>query len=281
MAQPAAARWAAAILICRWCAATRWCGRTSRGWGGVAEGARDAPRSRRGYNGGDGGRDNAARAAYGDRRREALYEVQMVLEAVAGDAARSDAQEPPSHEGRGARRQAPVQEGRAPDEGAARQGARLEGAHVRPFERGISEAPGGACQGPGVPAGGALACEEQGLDAAEAEVPAERDSREQAAGAVREAVGAVCRAQDGWGRIYGGVRGRERHLDGRHGVHSVSGGSAALNDAQGLAAEEAKVGVQCDEMDGATAAVVAGAAGLTECNGDARRRFLPWNGIKM
>ncbi len=33
----------------------------------------------------------------------------MVLEAVAGDAARSDEQEPPHHKGSGARRQAPVQ----------------------------------------------------------------------------------------------------------------------------------------------------------------------------
>jgi hypothetical protein len=46
-------------------------------------------------------------------RREALHGAQMVLEAVAaaGDAARSDAQESPGHEGSGARRQAPVQEG--------------------------------------------------------------------------------------------------------------------------------------------------------------------------
>jgi hypothetical protein len=47
----------------------------------------------------------------------------------------------------------------------------------------------------------------------------------------------------------------------------VSGGSAALDDAQALAAEEAKVGAQCDKMDGSTAAVV---AGLTERDGEAR-----------
>ncbi len=54
-------------------------------------------------------------AADRDRRREALHGTQMVREAVAGDAARSDAQEPPEHQGShgsGTRlRQAPVQEG--------------------------------------------------------------------------------------------------------------------------------------------------------------------------
>ncbi len=49
----------------------------------------------------------------------------------------------------------------------------------------------------------------------------------------------------------------------------MSGGSAALDDAQALAAEEAKVGEQCDKTDGATAAVV---AGLTERDEDACRK---------
>ncbi len=86
-----------------------------------------------------GGAGDTARVADGNCRREALHGAQMVQEAVAGDAAHSDAQEPPDHQGSGARRQAPVQKGRAPDEGAARQGARLERARVRPFERGIGD----------------------------------------------------------------------------------------------------------------------------------------------
>ncbi len=56
-----------------------------------------------------------------------------------------------------------------------------------------------------------------------------------------------------------------------------SGSAATVGDAQVLAAEEAKVGAQCCKTDGTTAFVV----GLTERYGDARRRFLQWNGIKM
>ncbi len=56
----------------------------------------------------------------------------------------------------------------------------------------------------------------------------------------------------------------------------MSGGSAAaICDAhcivQGLAAEEAKVGAQCDKTDGTTVAVI---CELAERDGDARRRFL-------
>ncbi len=56
--------------------------------------------------------------------------------------------------------------------------------------------------------------------------------------------------------------------------------SSRVSDAQALAAQEAKVGAQRDKTDGATtdAAVI---AGLTERDGDAHRRFLPWNGIKV
>jgi hypothetical protein len=61
---------------------------------GAAEGAGNAQRSRRlHYCGGDGGASDTARTADGDHRREALHGTQMVLEAVAGGAARSDAQE--------------------------------------------------------------------------------------------------------------------------------------------------------------------------------------------
>ncbi len=56
-----------------------------------------------------------------------------------------------------------------------------------------------------------------------------------------------------------------------------SGSAATVGDAQALAAEEAKVGEQCYNTDGATAVVV----GLTERYGDARRRLLQWDGIKM
>jgi hypothetical protein len=62
--------------------------------------------------------------------------------------------------GRGARRQTPVQEGRAADGGAAHQGARLE--RVRPPARGFGDAQGGA--GRGVPERGARAREEQGRE---------------------------------------------------------------------------------------------------------------------
>jgi hypothetical protein len=59
--------------------------------------------------------DDAADGADGDRDREALHGAQVVREAVAGDAARLDTQEPPHHEVSGARRPAPVQEGQASD----------------------------------------------------------------------------------------------------------------------------------------------------------------------
>jgi hypothetical protein len=49
-----------------------------------------------------------------------------VLEAAAGDATRSDVQEPPHCQGSGARCHVPVQEGQASDEGAAGQGTRLD-----------------------------------------------------------------------------------------------------------------------------------------------------------
>jgi hypothetical protein len=66
---------------------------------------------------------------------------------------------------------------------------------------------------------------------------------------------------------------------GGRGVPGVSSSAIAVGDAQALASEEAKVGVQCEKTDGATTAAVV--AGLTERDGDARRLFLPWNGIKM
>jgi hypothetical protein len=108
----------------------------------------------------DSGEGNTQRTADGDRRREALHGAQMVREAVAGDAARSDAQEPPDHQGSGTRRQAPEQVGRVPDEGAAGQGARLERARLRPFERGIGDVPGGARQG--VPEGASTLAKSKG-----------------------------------------------------------------------------------------------------------------------
>ncbi len=58
----------------------------------------------------------------------------------------------------------------------------------------------------------------------------------------------------------------------------MSSSSVAVGDAQALAAEEAKVGVQGYKTDGTTTAVV---AWLTERDGDARLLFLSWNGIKM
>ena len=78
---------------------------------------------------GDGGAYGAVRAADGDQGREALHGAQVVREAVAGDAARVEAQELGRREGVGARRQAPVQE----EEGrgaAAREGRGLESARV-------------------------------------------------------------------------------------------------------------------------------------------------------
>jgi hypothetical protein len=124
-------------------------------------------------------------------------------------------------------------------------------ATIDAFERGIVDAPGAARQG--VPCGGSRAREEQGRDAAVGGVPGERDSRE-------EAVGTVAHSAQGGRRVHGGARGQEPRLDGRQeGQCCVSGdcsAAAAVGDAQALATEEAKVGVQCYKTDGATAVVV-------------------------
>ncbi len=73
----------------------------------------------------------------------------MVQEAAAGDAARGQVQVQRFHKGRGARREAPVQEGRAADWGADHQDAELDRAYVWRQVRDFGDMQGGA--GGGVP----------------------------------------------------------------------------------------------------------------------------------
>ncbi len=84
----------------------------------------------------------------------------MVREAAAGDVTRGEAQDHSHSKGSGALCQAQVQEGLAADRGAARQGARLERARVRPPVREFGDVQGAS--GRGVPELGVRACEEQG-----------------------------------------------------------------------------------------------------------------------
>ncbi len=183
------------------------------------------------------------------RRLETLHGAQVVLEAVAGNAAHSDAQEQPDNKSSGAHCQAPAQEG------AAGQGAQLECTRVWPFKRWISDAPAAARQG--VPELGMHAHEEQGRETAVAWVPAEGHLRVGEPSSAPEAVGTARSMQGSW-HVHIGVRGREQHLDWRRGRRRCvsCGSAAAVCDEQALADEEAKVGVQCYKKDGTTAFVV-------------------------
>ncbi len=85
------------------------------------------------------------------------------------------------------------------------------------------------------------------------------------------------------GEFMGSARTRttSNWLDGQRGGRCASSSAAAVGDAQALAAEEAKVGAQCEKRMAPLSLPSLQGSPSGERDSDACRRFLPWNGKKM